>query len=163
MKKIAAATFLWLATLNVALAQPRHFIPATKPSNLPNTGDFGLLLTKVINYFLGLVGLVAVLMFVIAGFQYLTSGGNEQTIEKAKHTLLYAVIGIVIVALSFGLVYTLTRSLRFIDVPPGGSEMQAGDTSGGLGTAGTTSPTPTQNTGTPTDTGGGLHPQNPLN
>lgn len=91
---------------------PSSFTPTVQPTNLPSSPDLGVLLTRVINYFLGLVGLLAVLMLVIGGIRYITSGGNEQTIEKAKQTILYAIIGIIIVLLSYAIVFTITSSLR---------------------------------------------------
>lgn len=91
---------------------PSSFTPTVQPTNLPSSPDLGVLLTRVINYFLGLVGLLAVLMLVIGGIRYITSGGNEQTIEKAKNTILYAIIGIIIVLLSYAIVFTITSSLR---------------------------------------------------
>lgn len=91
--------------------QNAPFYPTVQPTNLPATADFGILLTKVINYFLGLVGLIAVLMLVIGGLRYITSAGNEGTLEKAKHTILYAIIGIVIVVLAYAIVFTITNTL----------------------------------------------------
>lgn len=47
-----------------------------------------------------IVGVVAVIMIIIGGFLYVTSGGDPQKTANAKNTLLFAVIGIVIVALA---------------------------------------------------------------
>jgi len=46
------------------------------------------------------VGVVAVVMIMIAGFRYITSGGSSDKITSAKNTLMYALIGIIIVALA---------------------------------------------------------------
>lgn len=53
---------------------------------------------NAINIFSIIAGVVAVLMIVAAGFRYITSAGAEQAVAGAKRTLLYAVIGLVIVA-----------------------------------------------------------------
>ncbi len=45
-------------------------------------------------------GAVAILMIVIAGFRYITSGGNEETMEKAKRQITYAVIGLLLVGVA---------------------------------------------------------------
>ena len=45
-------------------------------------------------------GIASVIMIMIAGYKYLTSGGDSGTISSAKNTLVYAVIGIIVVAFS---------------------------------------------------------------
>lgn len=87
--------------------------PTVQPTNLPTEADFGTLLTQVINWFLGLVGLIAVLMLIFGGYRYLTAGGNDDAVTKAKNTILYAIIGIVVVILSYAIVATITNALGF--------------------------------------------------
>lgn len=54
----------------------------------------------VINVFSVIVGAVSVIMIIYGGFRYVTSGGESGNISSAKNTILYAIIGLVIVALS---------------------------------------------------------------
>lgn len=58
------------------------------------------LLTNVVNIFSAIVGVVAVLMVIYGGFRYITSGGDQNKVASAKNTLIYAIIGLVIVALA---------------------------------------------------------------
>jgi cytochrome bd-type quinol oxidase subunit 2 len=58
------------------------------------------LITEIINVFSVVVGIVAVIMIIVGGFRYVTSGGSSEKVTAAKNTLLYAIIGLVIVALS---------------------------------------------------------------
>ncbi len=58
------------------------------------------LLTTVINIFSLIVGIIAVVMIIIGGLKYITSGGESSNITGAKNTILYAVIGLVVVALA---------------------------------------------------------------
>jgi ABC-type Fe3+ transport system permease subunit len=58
----------------------------------------------VINILLFLVGLIAVLMIVIAGFRFVTSNGDANTVSSAKNTIIYAVIGIVIAVMAYAIV-----------------------------------------------------------
>ena len=51
----------------------------------------------------------AVAFVIFAGFLFLTSRGDDGQVEKAKKTLIYAVIGIVIVMLSFAIVNTVIQ------------------------------------------------------
>lgn len=70
------------------------------------TGLRGIILT-IINFFLGFLGLLAVIMVIYGGFLYVSSAGNEENVNKAKKILLYAVLGIVVIIISFALVNTL--------------------------------------------------------
>lgn len=54
----------------------------------------------VINIFSWVVGIISVIMVIVGGFQYITSGGDSGKVTNAKNTIMYALIGIVIVALS---------------------------------------------------------------
>ena len=56
------------------------------------------IITDVINIFSLVVGIVSVIMIIIGGFKYITSGGDSGNVTGAKNTILYAIIGLVIVA-----------------------------------------------------------------
>jgi hypothetical protein len=46
------------------------------------------------------VGIIAVIMIIIAGLRYITSGGDANGVNGAKNAILYAIVGIVIVAMA---------------------------------------------------------------
>ncbi|HMS23265.1 MAG TPA: pilin [Candidatus Saccharibacteria bacterium] len=54
----------------------------------------------VINIFSIVVGVTAVIMIIVGGFQYITSGGDSGKVTTAKNTILFAIVGLVIVALA---------------------------------------------------------------
>ncbi len=54
----------------------------------------------IINTLSAIVGVVAVIMIIIGGFRYITSGGTDTSVASAKNTILYAIIGLIIVALA---------------------------------------------------------------
>ena len=54
----------------------------------------------VINIFSWIVGVVSVIMIIYGGFRYITSGGSDEGVKNAKNTILYAIVGLVIVALA---------------------------------------------------------------
>lgn len=54
----------------------------------------------VINIFSLIVGVISVIMIIIGGLKYITSGGDSGNVQGAKNTILYAIIGLVIVALA---------------------------------------------------------------
>jgi hypothetical protein len=64
----------------------------------------------IVNLLSAVVGIVAVIMIIVGGFRYITSGGNDTSVTAAKNTILYAVIGLVVVALAQLLVrFTLSK------------------------------------------------------
>jgi hypothetical protein len=62
--------------------------------------DIEKLAKGVVNIFSIIVGAVAIIMLIYGGFRYITSGGDSGRVGNAKNTLLYAIIGLVIVALA---------------------------------------------------------------
>ncbi|MBI5357900.1 hypothetical protein HZB74_03580 [Candidatus Saccharibacteria bacterium] len=63
-------------------------------------GELNSLIAQVINIFSVIVGVVAVIMIIVGGFRYITSGGDSGNVTSAKNTILYAIVGLVIVALA---------------------------------------------------------------
>ncbi len=53
-----------------------------------------------LNLFSAIVGIIAVVMVIVGGVTYITSSGDSAKVTKAKNTILYALIGLVVVALS---------------------------------------------------------------
>ncbi len=58
------------------------------------------LMTRIINFFSLLVGIVSVIMIIIGGFQYVMSNGDSGKISTAKNTIIFALVGLIIVAMS---------------------------------------------------------------
>ena len=59
---------------------------------------------NVINGIVGILALVAVVAIIVGGVQYMTSTGDSGKVKKAKDTILYALIGLIICALAFAIV-----------------------------------------------------------
>jgi hypothetical protein len=64
------------------------------------TGKITKLARNIVNVFSILVGIIAVIMIIFGGFRYITSGGDSNRVGGAKNTLIYAIIGLIIVALA---------------------------------------------------------------
>lgn len=102
-----------LAVSSVASAQvdiPGNVCTGTK-GNLtgsPNASDctnqgistFDKYVKFALNLLSIIVGIAAVFMIIFAGLRYVTSGGKEEGVKNAKNTILYAIIGLVVVALA---------------------------------------------------------------
>jgi hypothetical protein len=110
MKKL---TKISLGTL--ALLPAGAFAADALPSVTPvtPTGDLSIasVLTTIIYWILGLSGGIAVLFLILGGLQYITSSGNKDRAEAAKQTILYAVIGLVVIALSFVIVAFVAQNV----------------------------------------------------
>jgi hypothetical protein len=52
-----------------------------------------------------------VLFVIIGGYQYLTSGGNEEAAEKGKKTLVNAIIGVVLIVLAYVIINVIVNTV----------------------------------------------------
>ncbi|MFC1612562.1 pilin [Patescibacteria group bacterium] len=73
-------------------------------ANPKGTIEIATIIGQVIKAVLGIVGSIALLMFLYGGFLWLTSRGNEQNITKGKNVLIWATIGLTVIFLSYILV-----------------------------------------------------------
>jgi hypothetical protein len=78
--------------------------PATVNTKVNST------ITWAINIFSIIVGIAAVIMIIVGGLRYIISGGDSGNVTSAKNTILYAIIGLVVVALAqFVVKFVLTK------------------------------------------------------
>jgi len=68
------------------------------------TKDIEIVLRAALKGFIGIMGVLAVLMFIIGGYNYLLAYGNEEKAEKGKKTILWAIVGIVVTLLAWVIV-----------------------------------------------------------
>ena len=84
--------------------------PTDNCSNTSATASINKIVRLVINLLSVVVGIVAVVMIIVGGLRYITSGGNDTSVTGAKNTILYAIIGLVVVALAQVIVkFTLNK------------------------------------------------------
>ncbi len=57
----------------------------------------------ILNIVYGVIGIVTVVMIIIGGVNYATSQGDSTKVKKGKDTILYGIIGLVIVLLAFAI------------------------------------------------------------
>ncbi len=70
------------------------------PAQDKSTGKINGAIKTAINLFSLLVGFASVIMIIVGGLKYVTSSGDSNNINSAKNTILYAIIGLVIVGLA---------------------------------------------------------------
>jgi hypothetical protein len=65
-----------------------------------------------------IVGMAAIVMIIVAGFKYITSGGDANKVGGAKQTLIYALVGLVLAALAQILVhFILNQTDKAVGIP----------------------------------------------
>lgn len=110
MKKVLIACILVSLFLSVPTAQAAfQFDPGGTIRNtlkLPSADAQGTAIS-VLQYILSVLGIIAVVLIIYGGFRYLTSAGNQETIENARAILKTATIGLVIVIASEVLFYSV--------------------------------------------------------
>lgn len=72
------------------------------------------ILPQAVNFFLGMVATISFCMFVYAGVNLVISQGNEEEMTKFKNMLLWSVIGLVFITMSFAIVKGVLQ-LQFLN------------------------------------------------
>ena len=78
---------------------------------LGNTTSIPVLVGRIVNAGLGIVGSIAFLMFIFGGFKWLTSAGNEQKVKEGTEVMKWSLVGLVVVLGSVALVRFVLSSL----------------------------------------------------
>jgi hypothetical protein len=73
--------------------------------------DIRATIASIINVAMGLLGIIAVGIILIGGFQWMTAGGNEESVDKAKKRIIQGVIGLAIILASWAIARFVLESL----------------------------------------------------
>ncbi|MCL5666353.1 MAG: peptidoglycan-binding protein [Patescibacteria group bacterium] len=91
-------------------------VPPSNQNGLAGSTTLVGLIVKVIQYLLTFAGMIAVGMLVVGGFWYITAGGNEETSEKGRKTIMNAIIGVVVVLMAYAIITILSNLLTSNDI-----------------------------------------------
>lgn len=157
LKKILFTSLLLFTCL--AIFSPLPSLAQTAPSDTgikelqSNLGSFGKgigfkegdtdlkgRIAQIVNIALGMIGIVAVVFIIVAGYKWIIAEGNEEEIKKSKETIRNAVIGLLVVFISYivvnfvveQLTKATTENLPGSTGAPGGTPTPTG--TGGRGT-----------------------------
>jgi hypothetical protein len=76
----------------------------TLPDPLSGQGDDpAVLVGNILNYALGMLGVLALVMFVYGGLTWMTSGGASEKIKKGRDTILWSILGLALIFFSYAL------------------------------------------------------------
>jgi len=67
------------------------------------TQDVRTTVSNVIRAFMGLLGIVAVVIILLGGFKWMTAGGNEDKVGEAKKLIISGIIGLVIIMSAYAI------------------------------------------------------------
>ena len=81
--------------------------PTNYDDSLTRTKSVREFIAKIVNYALSFLGMIAVLLIIYAGFMYLTAGGETEKTDKAKKTIGFTVIGLLLILGSYAIVNTI--------------------------------------------------------
>jgi len=82
----------------------------TSNNNL-NNGSLMTTLNQIINVIIGVIGFIAVIVIILGGVQYTTSAGEASKVKKAKDTIMYGIVGLVVALLAYSIVNFVLSNL----------------------------------------------------
>ena len=80
-------------------------------SNAGTTDELPKVIVNIISGVIAVAGIIAVIFIIIGGINYMISTGDAGKVKKARDTVLYAAIGLVICILAFAIVNFVVRNL----------------------------------------------------
>ena len=107
--KIAAASTATFAFLiNSTTTMAAFWADTSIAPAWASTGWFQAWVLTVLNYFLWFLGLLTMIIIVYAGFRMVISQWEDEDFNKAKTQIVYAIIGLVVIILSYSIVRLVT-------------------------------------------------------
>ena len=103
-----------------------NYQSSVSPTSTSETGlslptEFGLpdapdgiegILTGILNWLLTIIGIIALIAFIISGLQYFLAAGDERIVETAKRNIMYSIIGIIVALSGFVIIQAIDYALN---------------------------------------------------
>ncbi len=87
-----------------------------KTTNLPNPLGKGVtietLAARIIEYVLGFIGTISLLLFIYGGFIWMTSAGSAEKVKKGRDVVIWAVVGMAVIFMSYIMVKFVIQALQ---------------------------------------------------
>ena len=97
--------------LGILIVLPVATLAATTLPNPLPSADPNELVANIIRTALGVVGALALVMFIYGGFTLLISGGSQERVKKGRDVLMWATIGLIVVFGSYGITEAIFKAL----------------------------------------------------
>ncbi len=99
-----------LSVIFTSLALPFVVLGLNHPDFYPGGDlDTGIIIDKIFNFIWPIFGAIAILMFIFAGFLFLTAQGDPTKISSAKKALMWGIIGTAVALLSSSIPFIINR------------------------------------------------------
>ncbi len=103
--------YLLVGTLAASLLLPALVLAQNMNSGLEQfqaesglqSTDLTVVIGRIVKIVIGFLGLIAVVIILIGGFQWMTSGGDSEKIQKAKDMMIHGLIGLFIVVIAYAI------------------------------------------------------------
>ncbi len=112
---------LFFMTISVCFAGGKYnkvggAVPNIPPTTLDNplgegNTDINVLIGTIINAIMGIVGSLALAMFIYGGFTWMTAAGASEKVQKGKDIIIWATIGLIVIFSSYALVYFILNNV----------------------------------------------------
>lgn len=86
----------------------------TDNHGLATQADINTVIRDMINFFLTFLASLAVLMIIVSGIMYITSGGDSTRTETAKKMLTYSIAGLIVALVSYMIVYFISKAFGIV-------------------------------------------------
>ncbi len=116
---ILTVLVLFLSFGSAVFAQTQANVDLTNAQMGLGGADLKSVIKGIVNVFFSFLGVIAVLILLYGGFVWMTAAGDESKVEKAKKTIIAAVIGLVIIFSAFAIVSFVFRALNVATGIPG--------------------------------------------
>ena len=120
--------FVWTGTPVMVFAQESGSdtfgLQPIQDTTILGSDDIRTIIARIINAALGLLGIIAISLIIYAGYVILTSGGDEEKVTEGKKIIVNAVIGLLIILASYGIVQFVFRLLSEATGSGGGTRTE---------------------------------------
>ena len=99
------------ADVNCPNGSENNTAPTLAGCNVKQDNTLMPTIKKIIDVIISVLGIAAVVVIVLGGVQYTTSAGDPARVKRAKDTILYGVIGLVVALLAWAIVNFVLTSL----------------------------------------------------
>lgn len=106
LKFLSLASFYFLSSLPVLAER----LPNPLGTNEPNPQ---MITANIVKAMLGVTGILATTMFVWGGLLWTSSAGSKEKIKKGKDTMLWSIIGLIVVFAAYALVSAVLKLISF--------------------------------------------------
>lgn len=129
----ALVIFVFSVFPAIVFAGPFDYTPMEKIPGFNVSGSFPDYILAIYKFGIWAVGIAALFMIMIGGFMYITSAGNNASMEKAKGIIFDAVTGVLLALIAFLLLYVINPELVNIKLISGSINTGSGSSNSGSG------------------------------